>query len=372
MEVALVVPYPTEVASNRLRIEQYVPYLEAHGWRAPIYRFMSPAYYRIVYQRGHYREKAVGLLATTARRFGQLRAIQQADVVVVHREAFPYGPPFLEEALARRGCRLVYDFDDAIYLPNFSPANRAVAWLKRPSKVRRIVEQSVQVIAGNDHLARYAAQYAPRITVIPTPIDTARFHPPAAAPRRDGVTIGWVGSHTTVDALRLVEPALRQLAERYPQVRFVVVGGPYEGALPRLENRPWSLERELQDLHDLDIGLMPLVDDPWSRGKCGYKVLLYMSGGVPAVCSAVGVNRQIVEDGVNGFLAGDLTDWYQRLAYLVEHPAARQTIGAAGWQTLQARYSLAVQAPRFAAVLQEAAASPRRHPGDWVPRAARA
>src|SRR3954468_13880056 len=103
MEVALVVPYPTEVTSNRLRIEQYVPYLEAHGWRARIYRFMSPAYYRLVYRPGHYREKAVGLLATAARRFGQVRAIEQADVVVVHREAFPYGPPFIEEALARRG-----------------------------------------------------------------------------------------------------------------------------------------------------------------------------------------------------------------------------------------------------------------------------
>src|SRR5215208_6711378 len=165
MDVALIVPYPTEVASNRLRIEQYIPYLQAHGWRARIYRFMSPAYYRMVYQRGRYREKALGFLATAGRRFGQVRAIQQADVVVVHREAFPYRPPFLEEVLARRGCRLVFDFDDAIYLPNFSPANRAVAWLKRPNKVRRILEYSTQVIAGNDYLARYAGRYAPRITV---------------------------------------------------------------------------------------------------------------------------------------------------------------------------------------------------------------
>src|SRR3954454_19108935 len=156
MEVALVVPYPTEVASNRLRIEQYIPYLEAHGWRSRVYRFMSPAYYRMVYQRGHHQEKALGFLAAAVRRFSQVRAMQQADVVVVHREAFPYGPPFLEETLARRGCRLVYDFDDAIYLPNTSPANRAVAWLKRPSKVRRILARAVHVIAGNAHLARYA------------------------------------------------------------------------------------------------------------------------------------------------------------------------------------------------------------------------
>jgi glycosyltransferase involved in cell wall biosynthesis len=369
MDLALIVPYPTEVASNRLRIEQYVPYLEAQGWRARIHRFMSPAYHRIVYQPGHYSAKALWFLATAARRFSQIRAIQQADVVVVHREAFPYGPPFLEEALARRGCRLVYDFDDAIYLPNYSPANRPVAWLKRPDKVRRIIEQSVHVIAGNDHLARYAGRSARRITIIPTPIDLTRFHPPATVPRREGVTIGWIGSHTTVDSLRLIEPALRQLADRYPQVRFLVVGGPYQGQLPRLENRPWTLQRELQDLHDLDVGLMPLVDDEWSRGKCGFKLLLYMAGGVPPVCSPVGVNPQIVEDGVNGFLAQDMTAWYQRLAYLVEHPDARQTIGAAGWRTLEARYSLAVQAPRFAAVLREAACAPPRHPGRRPSRA---
>ena len=370
MNVALVVPYPTEVAANRLRIEQYVPYLEAHGWRARVYRFMSPAFYRVAYQPGRYGEKVLRFAAATARRLGQLPRLRQADVVVVHREAFPYGPPFLEEALAHHGCRLVFDFDDAIYLPNFSPANRALAWLKRPSKVARIIAHSVHVIAGNAHLARFARRSAARVTIIPTPVDTQRFHPPAAPRASDTVTIGWIGSHTTVNSLQLVEPALRHLAERYPQVRFLVVGGPYEGQLPRLENRPWTLAREVEDLHELDVGLMPLADDAWSRGKCGFKLLLYMSGGVPPVCSPVGVNPEIVEDGRNGFLARDPGEWYQRLAYLVEHPEARRALGTAAWQTVQARYSVAVQAPRFAAVLAEAArATPR---GDrWPARAAR-
>jgi len=291
---------------------------------------------------------------------------------VVHREAFPYGPPFLEEALAHRGASLVFDFDDAIYLPNYSPANRAVAWLKRPSKVGRIIAHSVQVIAGNAHLARYARRWASRVTIIPTPVDTTRFHPPAMPPERETVTIGWIGSHTTVDTLRLVEPALRQLAARYPQVRFLVVGGPYAGTLPRLENRPWSLAREVEDLHELDIGLMPLVDDEWSRGKCGFKILLYMSGGIPTVCSPVGVNPEIVEDGATGFLARDPAEWYQRLAYLVEHPEARRALGAAAWRTLESRYSVAVQAPRFAAVLAAAARARLRPPGCWPPDAARA
>jgi glycosyltransferase involved in cell wall biosynthesis len=369
MNVALVVPYPTEVAANRLRIEQYVPYLEARGWRVRVYRFMSTAFYRIVYQPGRYGEKLLGFAAATARRLSQLPRLRRADVVVVHREAFPYGPPILEEALARHGCRLVFDFDDAIYLPHSSAANRALAWLKRPSKIGRIIHRSVHTIAGNDVLAGYARRYSSHVTVIPTPVDTCRFRPRSPRPTEQTVTIGWIGSHNTVGALGLVQPALWRLADRFPHVRFLVVGGPYGGAVPRLENRAWSLEREVEDLQDLDIGIMPAFDDRFWQGKCGFKILLYMSGGVPPVCSPVGVNRDIVQDGVNGFLARDAEEWYQRLTYLVEHREARRSIGAAARLTAESRYSLAVQAPRFAAVLAEAAgAAPR----DGAPSPARA
>jgi glycosyltransferase involved in cell wall biosynthesis len=358
MDLAIVVPYPTEAPANRLRIEQYIPYLAAHGWRARIYRFMSPAFYQIAYQPGRYPEKALHFLAAAGRRLGQLPRIRKADVVFVHREAFPYGPPVVEELLARAGCRLVFDFDDAIYLPNYSPANRALAWLKYPNKIRQIIRRSVHVIAGNEYLAAFARRYSSRVSIIPTPVDTARFHPCRRRPDRDTITIGWIGSHNTVGALRLVEPALRRLADRYPRVRFLVVGGPYLADVPRLENRPWSLAGEVDDLRELDIGLMPAIDDDFWRGKCGFKILLYMSGGIPPVCSPVGVNADIVQDGVNGFLARDPDEWYQRLAYLVEHPEARRAIGEAAWHTLQTRYSLDVQAPRLAAVLAQAAQTP--------------
>jgi glycosyltransferase involved in cell wall biosynthesis len=135
-------------------------------------------------------------------------------------------------------------------------------------------------------------------------------------------------------------------------VRFLVVGGEYRGALPRVENRPWSLARERADLHDMDLGLMPLPDDEWSRGKCGFKALLYMSVGIPAVCSPVGVNRSIIDHGVNGILAGDQESWYEQLAALVDQPELRRRLGEAGRQTVVTQYSVAVQAPRFVGVLE--------------------
>jgi glycosyltransferase involved in cell wall biosynthesis len=353
MDVALVVPYPTEVASNRLRIEQYVPYLVARGWRPRTYRFMSSGFYRLAYTPGRFGAKAVALLRATADRLGQISRIRRADVVVIHREAFPWGPPLLEERLARAGCRIVFDFDDAIYLPNWSPANRAVRWLKRPSKTGRIIAHARHVIAGNRYLAEYARLHNRHVTVIPTPVDTTRFRPAVPEVERDTVTIGWVGSHTTVETLRGIEPVLRALADRYPQVRFLVIGGQYAGNVPRLENRPWALAREVEDLRDIDVGLMPLPDDEWSRGKCGFKALLYMSMGIPPVCSPVGVNCDIVTDGVNGFLAEAEDAWYQRLAHLVESSTDRRRMGAAGRETVERQYSVVAQAPRFVGVLDQ-------------------
>jgi glycosyltransferase involved in cell wall biosynthesis len=201
-----VVPYPTEAPSNRLRVEQYFPYLEQHGVEMVLRPFMSSDLYNIRHAPGSMIRKVASLGFSTVSRFLDIRRAERADVIFVHREAFPVGGPFIEEKLAVAGPPLVFDFDDAIYLLNTGLASRTVGLLKRPSKTARIINLSTTVIAGNENLKAYASAYNRNIVVIPTPVDTSRFVP-RREPRPGSdkkVVIGWQGSNTTAPYLRMV------------------------------------------------------------------------------------------------------------------------------------------------------------------------
>ncbi|MCC6173787.1 MAG: glycosyltransferase family 4 protein [Chloroflexi bacterium] len=350
MKTLFIVPYPTEAPSNRLRVEQYFPYLERHGVEPILRPFMSSDLYNIRYAPGSMVRKVASLGFSTMSRFFDIRRASQVDLVFVHREAFPVGGPFIEEKLAVAGPPMIFDFDDAIYLLNSGVTSRTVGLLKRPSKTARIVNLSTTVIAGNENLKAYASAYNRNIVVIPTPVDTDHF-----APRRDRsadpgkrVVIGWSGSNTTAPYLKMVGEALTEITRRYPEVEIRAIGGSYVPPVsPNLTVRRWSLERELEDLHGFDIGIMPMPDTEWTRGKCGFKALLYMSCGVPPVCSPVGITTDIVEDGANGLLATTTEEWIGKLSMLVEDPALRRRIGDAGRQTVEEKYSLTTHAPRF-------------------------
>ena len=214
------------------------------------------------------------------------------------------------------------------------------------------------VIAGNDTLKQYASQYNDRITVIPTPVDTDHFRPPAAPTEHDGVVIGWIGSNTTAPYLKMVEPALEELSRRHPGLELRIVGGSYQPpSLPRVSLRRWGLESELRELHGFDIGIMPMPDTEWTRGKCGFKTLFYMSVGLPSVSSPVGITTDIIQNGCNGYLASSTEEWVERLGLLIEDAAARRRVGLASRQTVEEKFSLHAQAPRLLAALEQAAAS---------------
>lgn len=355
MNVLFVVPYPTEAPSNRLRVEQYFPYLRAHGVDPVLRPFMTSLFYNIRYSPGGIGRKAASFGLSTLSRFMDVYRASQADVIVVHREAFPFGGPLIEEAMAHLGIPVIFDFDDAIYLPNSADTNRFVTLLKRPHKTARIIALSSWVIAGNENLRAYASRYNPRITVIPTPVDTDYFAPRREPRTSDRVVIGWIGSNTTAPYLRMLVRALTRIVEKYPQVDVRVVGGSYAPPIvPDLQVRRWDLDRELDELHDFDIGIMPMPDTEWTRGKCGFKALLYMSVGIPPVCSPVGVTNDILQDGHNGFLATTIDEWVDRLSKLVEDAALRKRMGEAGRQWVEERFSLTAQAPRFLDVLERA------------------
>lgn len=285
--------------------------------------------------------KARVALRASARRAWSLRPrLRPPDLVFVQREAFFVGGPWAERLAARRS-PLVFDFDDAIWIHAVSEGNRRFAFLKNVDKVSRIVGLAHTVLAGNEFLAAWARRYSGNVHVVPTCVDTERFRP---APRPDDgtVVIGWSGSASTVAHLRLALPVLERVKRRFgARVRFKVVGDPHFRHEPLgLVGEAWRSDTEVAALQAMDIGLMPLPDDEWARGKCGLKGLTYMAVGIPAVMAAVGVNTELVRDGVDGFTPRTEDEWVERLSQLVEDAALRRTLGAAGRATVEQRYSV--------------------------------
>ncbi len=355
MKVLFIVPYPSEGPSNRYRVEQYLPYLSSQGIETTIRPFTRPTqFYRLLYQPGHMLRKGIYFLYSAFSRLLELGQALRHDLVFVHREAFPFGPPFLEWIFNRLQRPLVFDFDDAIYLSNVSKANRWLGFLKMPTKTAHIIQYSAEVIAGNDYLRDYALRYNPSVTVIPTPIDTNLYQVrDYNLTKGSTVTIGWMGSHSTVGHLHLLADVFRRLARQY-QIIIKVIGGEYQLSEVNVVSQWWSLDREVADLQSFDIGVMPLVDNEWTRGKCGFKLLQYMGVGVPAVCSPVGVNCEMVQDGVNGYLAATDEEWVAKLSRLIEDANLRREIGRRGRATVEEQYSVKVNAPRLVEVLRKA------------------
>jgi glycosyltransferase involved in cell wall biosynthesis len=358
-------PVPYEGAGCRYRIAQYIPHLAAQGIDLEIAPFFDREFFELVYQPGHTARKALLFLRQA---IGRLRTVLQHsryDLVVIYREALPVGPPIVEAMLAAAKVPLVYDFDDAVFLSNTSEANRWIAALKNPHKTGAIIRRCDQVIAGNEFLAAYARRFNPSVHVIPTSIDVDLFVPraesrPDPTPSSAPLTVGWIGTPTTASYLIPLAPVLRGLAAEHA-FEFHVAGSTaamaFDGVPTR--NLQWSLDREVELFNQCDIGVYPLPDDDWARGKCGFKAIQFMSCGVPVVASAVGVNREIVQDGVNGFLASTPGEWRQKLSALMGDGELRRRMGAAGRRTIQARYSLQVNGPRVAAVIGAALARTR-------------
>ncbi|MFZ5445973.1 MAG: glycosyltransferase family 4 protein [Myxococcota bacterium] len=340
--------------SQRYRFEAFEPDLRSAGFEIDYAGALTSDEARDFYGPVSAASKGRIALKALARRVASLA--RPADVVFVQREAF-----FLfnewSEWLAHLRAPVVFDFDDAIWLHAVSEANRRFAWLKNVGKISRIVRLSHTVLAGNEYLADWARRYSPNVHVVPTCVDTEHFAPPARRPVEGPVTLGWSGSPSTFAHLRPLLPVLERLQARFgDRVRLRVMGDPsFEHAPLGLRGEAWTAQAELALLHEMDIGLMPLPDDEWTRGKCGLKGLVSMSMGAATVMSPVGVNREIVRHGENGLLASTDDEWLAQLSQLVEAPALRHRLGAAGRQTVVDRYSVQRWAPTLVELLTRAA-----------------
>lgn len=356
LRVLAAVPYPTgHVPGQRYRIEQWAPGLGDHGLAVVFAPFLHAAAMERLYQPGHALLKTRATLAGHVRRVRDLARAARFDVGYVYREATLLGPPWFERRLARR-LPFVFDFDDAIWLPAASPANARVAALKPRGKTEELCRLARRVVVGNETLAAFARAYAAALDVVPSTIDTRAYVPRVRAPNARPV-VGWTGSVTTWPYLRALLPALRRLRTD------VAFGLRVIGAQPEAADRagldvevvPWSAAREVDDLRPLDVGLMPLPDDAWSRGKCAMKALQYMALAIPPVVSPVGLNATLVEHGVSGLHARDEGEWLTALARLLRDAPLRARLGAAARAVVERGYTAEQHVPRVAALLRAAA-----------------
>jgi len=350
------VPYPLDsVPGQRFRIEQWKPYLEAEGISVDLQPFADPELLRVLHQPGHLPAKAARMLTAFAGRALDALQLGEYHAVLVHRAACLAGPALLER-LAARMRPLIFDFDDAIYLLHSSGANRWTSRLKFPGKTATLCRMSSQVVVGNEYLAEYARRFNPNVTVIPSSVDTDAYRPETRASSEGPLVLGWMGSSTSQTYLEMFAPVLRQLLDGQPLELLIV--SDREPVLPgvRYRWRPWSRDREADDLAEFDIGIMPMPDDAWARGKCSMKALQYMGMGVPAVCSAVGANVDVIQHGQDGFLAATSEEWVASIGALARDPALRRRMGEAGRRTVEARYSMRAAAALFADVVRAAVA----------------
>lgn len=341
--------------SQRYRFEQYLSFLRGNGYECELSYIISAHADTIFYRPGNIFQKFLITLSSFRRRLRDVRRAGTFDIIFVQREAFMTGSAYFEKQFARSGAKLVFDFDDSIWLLDTSKANRKWAWLKSEKKTGEIIAASDLVFAGNAYLAAYAKQFNSNTIVIPTTIDTDLFRRSSAYGNSEKICIGWSGSITTIKHFEQAVPFLKVIQEKYPgRVCFKVMGDAgYRNPELGIEGIGWSSASEVETLQSFDIGIMPLPDDEWVKGKCGLKGLSYMALEVPTVMSGVGVNPEIIRDGENGFLAGSPEEWIDRLSQLIESFELRKKIGEAGRRTVVESYSTASQKNRYLSAFNE-------------------
>lgn len=336
---------------QRFRFEQYLDNLRENNFETKVSFLISEKDDKIFYANGKYIRKLIFVLKSLWIRWKDVKIARNYDIIFLYREAHMLGFIWFEKRLRKLGKKMVVDFDDSIWLNDISNGNRNLAFLKRPLKTNKIIALCDLCIVGNRYLADYALQFNREVVIIPTTIDTDLYPPRSNDNNADQTktVIGWTGSSTTIKHFSLALPILQALRLKYGErVSFVLISDePYVGHLEGLEFIKWNRSTEVIDLQKIDIGIMPLPDDAWAKGKCGFKGLQYMALEIPAVMSPVGVNTEIIDHGRNGYLASGQNEWVNILSSLIEDKDLRKIVGREGRKTVIEKFSYNSQKVRY-------------------------
>lgn len=347
--VAFVVPYPVGFApSQRFRFEQYISHLNKDGFSTDFFPFLSLKDFQLIYKQGKFLNKFLATIKGFVKRFFLLIKLGKYDIVFIHREASPIGPPIFEWIITKIfKKKTIYDFDDAIWMENTSESNKFVSSVKRHSKVEKICKWSDMIFCGNDYLKAFASQFNSNTLYVPTTIDTENLHNQTKKHSSEKVTIGWTGTHTTAKYLNEVISPLQGLQKKHNiNIKLICNKDPEINQIT-YEFIQWKKETEIEDLLNFDIGIMPLLDNDWAKGKCGFKALQYMSLEIPAVVSPVGVNNKIITDSKNGFHANDINEWNEKFELLINNKDLRIQLGREGRKTVFEYFSVSAHRKNY-------------------------
>lgn len=344
-------------ASSRMRTLQYVPKFEALGAQVTVAPLFDDAYLLSLYQSRSWLLNRVSnwnlIVKLYFKRLRIIASSKKFDVVWVEKELFPYLPGIAESLLAKTGIPYVVDYDDAIF-HNYDLSRSGIVRALLGHKLKPLLSAAYAVTAGNDYVADYANRNgAKNVVIIPTVVDIDIYRA-SPEPIDEVLRIGWIGSPSTAQYLGIIAEPLRRVAQS-KKIVFVTVGAPaldFPGV--PMEQHAWSLDTEAKLLESIHVGVMPLLDSPWERGKSGYKLIQYMACGRPVIASPVGVNTEIATPDV-GFLANDDDSWVTALIKLANQPLLRKQLGQAARSCVEQKFALHVTAPKVARLLEDAA-----------------
>lgn len=350
-DILFLLPYPLHRApSQRFRVENLLFLLDEKGLKYDLAPFLTEELWQILYKNGSIMQKAMGIIRSYFTRCTRvIFKAYQYDTIFIHREAAPLGPPVFEWFLANvLNKKIVYDFDDAIWIPNTSAQNKIAGLVKSFWKVKYICKWSYKISAGNDFLCSFAAQSgAKNINRIPTVVNTLTRYNQLKEHKEEALVVGWTGSHSTLAFLEPLMPIIKNLQKEIDFTFLVIADKKPDLDLEKWTFCPWNEASEIQDLLKIDIGVMPLSNDAWSEGKCGFKLIQYLSLGIPAIANSVGVNKLIIDHGENGYLADEATQWEESLKVLLSDCALRKKMGSKGKEKMINEYSIASQTEQF-------------------------
>lgn len=354
MHVCALTRYGAKAASTRQRFLQYGEHLKKEGVDLTIFPLLDDKYLDVTYRGG--RPNRTWLARQYLNRAANIaKILKSSDVVWVYCESFPYLPSVFERAIFATRSSVIFDFDDAIFHKYDMHPNLLIR-SALSEKLKPLIARSARCFCGNRYLLDYAAQWNAECTIVPTVVDCEHFAPAKEMRVSRRCAVGWIGTPSTwQEYMAPILPMLAELSRRLNLDMYALGAEISNAAGSNVRHVVWGEDKEVPFLRSLDIGIMPLNDSPWARGKCGYKLIQYMAVGLPVIASPVGVNTEIVDHGVNGFLAATPEDWRSAIATLAADPGLRTRMGRAGRKKVEEQYSLQTWGPRVARMIREIA-----------------